>query len=95
MIKMTDKEKDALDRLEFYAGQQRMHTGRPQKCPRCGLLAIKPRLRTNALSRLEKPEIYVCDVCGTEEGMESVPGNAKKPITDWAAVKDPDWRCLP
>lgn len=94
-MKMTGKEKDALDRLEFYAGQQRMYAGRPQKCPRCGLLAIKPRLATNAMSRLKKPEIYVCDVCGTDEGMESMPGTGQTPVTEWAAVKDPDWRCLP
>ena len=90
-----DAEKNALDRLEFYAGQQRMFAGTPQKCPRCGLLAIKPQLRTNALSRLKKPDIYICDVCGMAEGLESVPGSQKKPVTEWTAVKDPDWRCAP
>ncbi len=91
----NDAEKDALDRLEFYAGQQRMFAGQPQKCPRCGLLAIKPRLATNALSRIKKPDIYVCDACGTEEGLESVPGSPKKPVAEWAAIKNRDWRCLP
>lgn len=88
-----DREADALERLEFYAGQQRMFTGQPQKCPRCGYLAIKPRLATNALSRLSKPSIYVCDACGSEEGIESIPGHDRKPVTEWAAVRIPDWRC--
>lgn len=92
---ISDNDRNALERLEFYAGQQRIHDGHAQNCPRCGRPAIKPRLRTNALARLRKPDIYICDACGTSEGLESVPGSPKKQLSEWAAVRDPDWRCLP
>ena len=88
-----DREKDALDVLRFHAGRQRALDGQVQNCPRCGHPSIKPALHTNAMSRLKKPDIYVCDLCGTAEGLESIPEHYKKPVTEWAAVRIPDWRC--
>lgn len=88
-----DRGKDALERLQFHAGRQRSLDGQVQKCPRCGMPSIKPKLCTNALSRLRGVHIYVCDLCGTSEAIGSMPGKAPMPATDWAAAKDPDWRC--
>ena len=53
---------DAKMKIEAFAKEQR--AGSPL-CPRCGQMTIKERLHTNALSR--HAEIYVCDMCGTDE----------------------------
>lgn len=90
----TDKDLDALDRITFHAGRQRLLNGQPQLCPRCGKPAIKPRLHTNALSRLKKPNIYICDACGNDEAVRDANGD-QLPLSQWAAAKNPEWRCLP
>lgn len=90
----TDADLDALDRLAFHAGRQRLLNGQPQLCPRCGRPAIKPRLPTNALSRLKKPRIYICDACGNDEAVRET-NKDPLPLSQWAAAKDPEWRCTP
>ena len=50
--------------LDFKAQQQ---AGKNLPCPRCGQETMKPRLPTNALSRLA--DLYVCDACGLDEAM--------------------------
>lgn len=82
---------DVSDRLAFLAGRQRMSAGRPQICPRCGRMAIKPRLHTNALSR--HYGIYVCGLCGNQEAMLQSRGRRLR-FQDWAAAR-PDFRVEP
>lgn len=76
------------DRLRFFAGQQRQHDGRIQKCPLCGLPQVKPRLHANALSR--GYGIYICDACGCLEALLSAKGRAL-PFREWACMR-PDFR---
>ena len=40
-------------------------SGAYTRCPRCGLPTMKPKLYTNALSRIA--DIMVCDDCGMSE----------------------------
>lgn len=53
-------------------------------CPRCGQMAVKDRLVTNALSR--HADIYICDRCGTDEAIRDFIG-AVLPPEEWAIVK--------
>lgn len=85
---MAEDAPDARDRLEFLAARQRMADGQPQYCPRCGQPDVKPRLRTNALSRYF--DIYVCDACGNQEAMLQSRGR-RLPFREWAAAA-PDFR---
>lgn len=57
-------------------------------CPRCGLLAMKPELHTNAYSRVA--DIYICDSCGLEEAFESHPFGGKEPkkLENWFVVRN-------
>lgn len=55
-------------------------------CPRCGNWCMSPNGATkNALSR--RADIYICDSCGNKEAIEDIPGNCKKNIDDWFAIK--------
>jgi len=49
-------------------------------CLRCGLETMKPRLATNAMSRLE--DVWVCDRCGVNEAMDEFAGTVLE-IPDW------------
>lgn len=49
-------------------------------CPRCGKPNMKPRLKTNALSRT--CEEYICDQCGTHEALQNAFGTLT-PRQDW------------
>ena len=53
-------------------------------CPRCGLLAMKEDLYSNAFSR--RADIYICDECGTREAIEDMNYNGmseKLPFEAW------------
>jgi len=53
-------------------------------CPRCGQVNMKPRIHTNAMSRVA--DIYVCDDCGTDEALRNW-ANIPLPIEDWFLPK--------
>lgn len=53
-------------------------------CPRCGGMAVKDKLCTNALSR--HVHVYVCDRCGMDEAMRELAGN-DLPLWEWAIAK--------
>ena len=59
----------------------RQEAGEQMPCPRCGMDKMKPNLHTNALSR--EFDIYVCDACGTNEGMLAFMRNPL-PLNEWA-----------
>ena len=59
----------------------RQEAGEQMPCPRCGMDKKKPNLHTNALSR--EFDIYVCDACGTNEGMLAFMRNPL-PLNEWA-----------
>ena len=61
-------ENDARALIERFAKKQR---DRHFACPRCGKMTMDAECVTrNALSR--RPEIYVCDACGTQEAIEDM-----------------------
>ena len=51
-----------------------------QICPRCGKRELEPIEVRNALSR--HADVYICSVCGTDEGMRDAFGMAI-PLEDW------------
>ncbi len=53
-------------------------------CPRCGRDTMKPKLYTNALSRLA--DIMICDECGQAEALLAVMNN-EGTIYKWAALQ--------
>ena len=53
-------------------------------CPRCG--AELASFKRHALSR--RAPITVCDECGTKEALEDAGFIPKKPLSDWACIKD-------
>ena len=53
-------------------------------CPRCGRQSMKPDAASNALSRYA--DVYICDTCGLNEAIRSMPGNTPIPITEWGMV---------
>ena len=71
-------------------------SGRYTRCPRCGRETMKPKLYTNALSRLA--DILVCDTCGADEAKLAF---MKSPGTlyTWAGLQPvrpaSDFRALP
>ncbi len=86
---MPAHESALPERIAELARAQKANNGLRQACPRCGQMAIKPRLHTNALSRAA--DIYVCDTCGNLEALSPKnPGN----LDGWAAA-GPDFRLLP
>ena len=75
---MTDHAKQAL--LDLKAYQQ---SGSYRLCTQCGKDTMKANLITNALSR--HTDLYICDVCGTEEAVLDYM-HAPLPIILWAAL---------
>ena len=71
-------------------------SGRYTRCPRCGRETMKPKLYTNALSRIA--DIMVCDTCGADEAKLAF---MKSPGTlyTWAGLQPvrpaSDFRALP
>ena len=53
-------------------------------CPRCGRVAMKLPMHTNALSRRE--DCYVCDNCGMDEAVREF-GRIPLDIDEWYLVK--------
>ena len=51
-----------------------------QICPRCGKKELDPIEVRNALSRYA--DVYICSVCGTDEGMRDAFGMAIS-LEDW------------
>lgn len=74
----------------------RQEAGEHMPCPRCGADTMKPRIHTNALSRMA--DIHICDACGTTEAMLAHMSQ-RMPLTEWAAFKPQvppsDLRTLP
>ena len=52
-------------------------------CPRCGQYRMERRVVLNALSR--HADVYVCDVCGRDEAIRDMTGNAIS-LSDWSFV---------
>ncbi len=88
---MTDKIRKALGDLKA-----RQDGGEQMPCPRCGRDNMKANIHTNALSR--HADIYICDVCGTEEAMLKFMHNPL-PVAEWACFKPTqlpsDFKTLP
>lgn len=66
--------------LDFKARQQ---SGEHLPCPRCGRRTMKPRLLTNARSR--HADIYICDGCGTAEGVLAFKGMTLS-LEEWVCL---------
>lgn len=62
----------------------RQENGTYTLCPRCGLPSMKPKLYTNALSRMA--DIMVCDTCGVDEAKLAFMGSPGT-IYQWAALQ--------
>lgn len=54
-------------------------------CPRCGEKAM-PENRLLALSR--RADITVCESCGMQESLEDAGFAERRPLTDWAIVRN-------
>ena len=52
-------------------------------CPRCGQHTLKARIVTNALSRV--CDEYICDSCGTHEGIQNAFGKLT-PREEWTII---------
>lgn len=61
----------------------RQLAGEHLPCPRCGMDTMKDKLHTNALSR--HADIYICDLCGTNEAMLDFMRNPL-PVEDWSCM---------
>jgi len=61
----------------------RQLAGEHLPCPRCGMDTMKQKLHTNALSR--HADIYICDLCGTNEAMLDFMRNPL-PVEDWSCM---------
>lgn len=87
---MTQIEKRLAD---LKAAQER---GEYTLCPRCGQDTMKPRLYTNAMSRLA--DIQVCDVCGVDEAKLAFMQNPGT-LYSWAGLQPErpasDFKTLP
>ena len=59
-------------------------SGAYTRCPRCGLSTMKPKLYTNALSRIA--DIMVCDTCGVDEAKLAFMGSPGT-LYQWAALQ--------
>lgn len=74
----------------------RQDAGEHLPCPRCGRMTMKPKLLTNALSRIA--DIMVCDGCGMEEAKLAFM-NAPNNLYRWAAFQpqrpDGDFSTVP
>ena len=57
------------------------------RCPRCGLPTMKPKLYTNALSRIA--DIMVCDRCGMVEALEKAGLVEAVPLMKWCCIDVP------
>ena len=88
---MTDRIRKAIGDLKA-----RQDAGEHIPCPRCGRDTMKESIYTNALSR--HADIYICDVCGTEEALLKFMHNPL-PLREWACFrpsKQPsDFKTLP
>ena len=62
----------------------RQESGAYTRCPRCGLPNMKPKLYTNALSRIA--DIMVCDTCGVDEAKLAFMGSPGT-LYQWAALQ--------
>lgn len=76
-------EAEAKVTLEWYGKHQPEEDAR---CPRCGVLMDGKVIR-HALSR--RAGIYICDEDGMREGLEDAGFIPRLPLTDWAAVREP------
>ena len=76
-------EDEATTTLDWYGKRQKKENTR---CPRCGS-HMEGKTAGHALSRWA--EIMVCDMCGTFEAMEAAGLMERIPLTQWAAVKEP------
>jgi len=74
----VEAAKAAKEKVDAFAKLQADGT---HFCPRCGLMSVKDRLHTNALSR--HASVYICDACGTDEAIRDWKG-ATIPLKDWA-----------
>ena len=59
-------------------------SGAYTRCPRCGLSTMKPKLYTNALSRIA--DVMVCDTCGVDEAKLAFMGSPGT-LYQWAALQ--------
>ena len=76
-------EKTAKKLVEGLKRQQLEH--KPMHCPRCGNEMLNTDLARNSLSR--RADIYICNICGTEEAILDACGKEPLPLTEWAAAK--------
>ena len=81
------KFKSIQDRVLDLKAQQESRKLLP--CPRCGLNTMKPRLHTNALSRLA--DLHVCDTCGLDEAKLAFMQNPGT-LYSWAAFQPKNTR---
>lgn len=58
------------------------------RCPRCGKTAV-PENRMLALSR--RADVTVCEACGMQEALEDAGMAERKPLMEWAAMKEGWW----
>lgn len=72
----------AKEKIDAFA---KIQTDGTALCPRCGMLTVKERLYSNALSR--NADVYICDACGMDEAVREWTGNPL-PLKDWAINKN-------
>lgn len=54
-------------------------------CPRCGCPMLSP-MSENFLSRYA--DVYICPMCGTDEGVRAANGMQQMPLNYWYAITD-------
>ena len=59
--------------------------GFPMPCPRCGKFNMSMIITKNSLSR--QADIYVCEVCGMDEGMRAF-RKMILPMFDWWIIRE-------
>lgn len=86
---------DRNDRMLFVKAQQRIHDGKVQICPRCGLAGIRAVLSDNPEAQsFPKIKIRICKACAYQEESNCAT-HGEDDFSVWAALTDPGFKVEP